>query len=334
MKEVLSYLLFFLLSWLLTGLVRRYALSTNMLDVPNSRSSHVIPTPRGGGLAFVLCFLLSEVLLSKMHLITLRQFYAVIGPCTFVAVMGFLDDRYDLPAKWRLAGHFIMAFLAVYLLAIVPALTSHHWFPMQFYVGGFCTIIYLVWLLNLFNFMDGIDGIAAAEAICICIGGALLYALHGQFALMMQPLLLASAVGGFLLWNFPPARIFMGDAGSGFLGFVIGIFSLQAALYNLHLFACWLILAAVFITDATFTLIRRALNGARLLEAHRTHAYQQAADYAGKHWPVTVGVIVINTLWLLPLAVLVQQDVLNAVSALLLAYAPLILLAKRFNAGS
>lgn len=333
MKGTLSYLLFFLLSWLLTGLVRRYALSTNMLDVPNSRSSHVIPTPRGGGLAFVVCFLLAMMVLSAIHIITMRQLYIMIGPAALVALLGFLDDRYDLPAKWRLAGHFIVAALAVYLLAGSSIITHYELTPTLFYLGGFCTVVYLVWLLNLFNFMDGIDGIAAAEAICICIGGALLYAFDGQFMLMIQPLLLASAVAGFLVWNFPPARIFMGDAGSGFLGFVIGIFSLQATLYNNNLLACWLILAAVFITDATYTLIRRALNGARVLEAHRTHAYQHAADYAGKHWPVTIGVILINTLWLFPLALLLKQGTINMISGLILAYVPLIWLANRFNAG-
>lgn len=325
--------LFFLFSWLLTGLMRRYALMTNMLDLPNSRSSHVIPTPRGGGLAFVVCFTLSLLLFMKLGLIPARECYVVASSSCLVALLGFLDDHYQLSAKWRLAGHFAIATFAVYCYNDFAAMLSSHLPWGLSYLALSCAVVYLVWSLNLFNFMDGIDGIAAAQAICVCVGGALLYALAGRYELMVEPLLLAVAAAGFLLWNFPPARIFMGDVGSGFLGFVIAMFSLQAAAYQIQLLACWLILTALFISDATFTLIRRAFYKERLFEAHRSHAYQHAADYAGKHWPVTVAVMLINLVWILPLAILVQQRSINPLIGLVLAYVPLIVLAWRFNAG-
>ena len=321
------------LSWFLTGLMRRYALRTNLLDIPNERSSHVLPTPRGGGLSFVACFLFSLIILLKQHLISNNEFYIFMGPGVIVALLGFLDDKYHLSAKWRLVGHVMMAALAVYLLSQFSAIPVFYGNIWLINAGRIAAIIYLVWLLNLFNFMDGIDGLAAAEAICICCGGAVLYFLQDNAAMMSLPLLLAVAVFGFLLWNFPPARIFMGDVGSGFLGFVIGILSLQAAMETMLLFWCWLIMLAVFITDASLTLIRRYLGGQPVFEAHRSHAYQQAVSQCGKHWPVTVSIILINLFWLFPVALLVEQKMISWIFGLLMAYLPLILLAFKFKAG-
>ena len=206
------------------------------------------------------------------------------------------------------------------------------------WLGHLLAVVYLVWLLNLYNFMDGIDGIASVEAVCVCMGGALLYALLGfassaQPAVWIMPMLLAAAVVGFLIWNFPPAKIFMGDAGSGFLGILMGIFSLQAAVIEPAFFWSWLILLGVFIVDATLTLIRRLLLGAKIYQAHRSHAYQHAALKVGRHLPVTVAVVLINICWLLPLALLVGLGQLDGGLGLVVAYLPLALLALHYHAG-
>ena len=193
--------------------------------------------------------------------------------------------------------------------------------------------VYLVWLLNLYNFMDGIDGIASVEAICVCVGGALLYVLLGKPDLALLPLMLAAAVAGFLFWNFPPARIFMGDAGSGFLGIVLGIMSIQAGWVDPALFWSWVILLGVFVVDATFTLVRRLLRGDKVYEAHRSHAYQYASRHYGRHLPVTLAVGVINLAWLLPIALLVGTGRVDGVIGVVVAYAPLVLLAIKFHAG-
>ncbi|KTC95670.1 MraY family glycosyltransferase [Legionella erythra] len=333
MIPMASYGFLLILSCASTGLVRRYALTTNLLDIPNARSSHTIPTPRGGGIAFVICFLAAIGFVLIKQRITPSMGFIFMGPGLLVAVLGFLDDRYQLPAVYRLIGHFALAVGAVLLLdnfTNLPLFSSHReWL----WTGQILAVFYLVWGLNLFNFMDGIDGLAAAETVCICIGGSLLYFLQGNRELLALPLLLAAAVGGFLIWNFPPARIFMGDAGSGFLGFSVSILSLQAAMVQERLFWCWFILAGVFFTDATLTLIRRGLRGARLLEAHRTHAYQHAVQYYGKHWPITVGVILINLFWLLPIAVMLEKGFMGIIPSLALAYLPLAALAFKFNAG-
>lgn len=178
-------------------------------------------------------------------------------------------------------------------------------------LGSVLAAFYLVWLLNLYNFMDGIDGIASVEAISVCLGGALLFLFVGEFKVAQVTLVLAAAVMGFLFWNFPSARIFMGDAGSGFLGIVLGIQSLQAAWIAPQLLWSWIILLGVFIVDATFTLLRRLIRGEKVYEAHRSHAYQFASRHYGRHLPVTLAVFAINFVWLLPFAVLVALGKLD-----------------------
>lgn len=332
-----------LLTWALTAAVRVYALSRSMLDIPNARSSHSVPTPRGGGVAIVVSFLVGLVTLVVLGAgVPLAVFWALLGAGGGIAVLGFLDDHGHIAARWRLLGHFLAALLALYLLNGLPAL-SLFGLTLDFGLFGYIlAAFYLVWLLNLYNFMDGIDGIASIEAVCVCLGGAICFWLvEGGSGLntaflspgLYLPILLAAAVLGFLLWNFPPAKIFMGDAGSGFLGIALGILSLQAAWLDASLFWCWLILLGVFIVDASVTLFRRLMRGDKVYEAHRSHAYQFASRRYGRHLPVTTAVLLINLLWLLPVAICVAAKVVDGVSGLLIAYIPLIGLAVFYRAG-
>jgi Fuc2NAc and GlcNAc transferase len=193
----------------------------------------------------------------------------------------------------------------------------------------------VVWLLNLYNFMDGIDGIAGVEAVTVALAACLLAWLAGLGVEAWWPmLLLAAGVAGFLVWNWPPARIFMGDAGSGFIGLMLGLLSIQAAQLSFELLAGWLVLLAVFVTDATLTLLRRLLRGQPLTEAHRSHAYQYAARRLGGHRSVTLAVAGINLLWLLPIAALMVTGWLATIPGLVLAYAPLVGLAWWLKAGA
>lgn len=317
-----------------TGLIRRYALKSNLIDMPNQRSSHTLPTPRGGGMAIVMVFLFSMGALFALGMLTQTQSWALVGAGAGVAMIGFLDDHRHIPAGWRLLAHFIGAGWGLYWLGGFPPLNL---FGQVIDLGGFGHIFglfYLVWLLNLYNFMDGIDGIAGIEAITVCLGGILLFLLSGNDDLWLEPALLAAATAGFLVWNFPPAKIFMGDAGSGFLGIILGLISIQAAWLNPNLFWSWLCLLGVFIVDATWTLWRRFRRGERLHEAHRSHAYQFAARRFGSHRAVTLFVGAVNLFWLLPLAISIALGILNGIFGLVLAYLPLLLTAITFNAGS
>jgi UDP-N-acetylmuramyl pentapeptide phosphotransferase/UDP-N-acetylglucosamine-1-phosphate transferase len=320
-------------SFSLTWALRRYALSRSLMDIPNARSSHSVPTPRGGGVAIVLAFTLALGMLLFAGLMSLSAFFAIAGGGAMIAVIGFMDDHGHIAARWRLLGHFAASAWLLFWIGGLPVVEiGGGTFDLGWF-GHVLAAFYLVWLLNLYNFMDGIDGIASVEAICVCLGACLLYWVSGAADLIWAPLLLAVSVVGFLFWNFPPARIFMGDAGSGFLGIVLGGLSLQAAWVSADFLWGWLILLGVFIVDATFTLFRRLLRGDKIYEAHRSHAYQFASRRFGNHLPVTVAVGAINLLWLLPIALAVTQFGLNSSLGLILAYAPLVVLAIKFHAG-
>ena len=323
-------------AWILTSVVRRYALASSMIDVPMERSSHTVPTPRGGGLAVVLSFMLGGAALVSVLEELWQPVLATAGAGAIVALIGFVDDHRDLSVRLRLLAHFGAAGCGLWLLGGVPdeLVPTDSWMFKALLNVVF--VIGLVWLLNLYNFMDGIDALASAQAICAGTGGAILALVSGQHLsspAVFLPLLLAASVAGFLPWNLPPARIFMGDVCSGFLGIVVGLLALLASHAETSLLYGWAILLAVFVTDATLTLVRRALRGERIHLPHRSHAYQHAARHLGGHGPVSIIVAGICVLWLLPLALLAVLGVLPDWLAVVTAYLPLIALALRLGAG-
>jgi Fuc2NAc and GlcNAc transferase len=316
-------------------LIRRYALNNSLLDVPNARSSHVVATPRGGGLAVVIVFL--SIMGGVSLLDSPRHITSVMGLIlsgALVAGIGFWDDHQAIPARWRFMVHFGAAAWGLYFLGGLPPIIFLGHIVDLGWAGQVLGLFYLVWLLNLYNFMDGIDGLAGIEAITVCCSGALmLWLVAPDSTVWMQPVLLAAAVLGFLVWNFPPARIFMGDAGSGFLGIMLALFSVQAAWVEPRLLWVWLILLGVFIVDATVTLCRRVVRGEKFYEAHCSHAYQYASRTLGAHRPVTLAVCAINIFWLMPVASLVALEKMDGILGLMAAYLPLLWLAYRYKAG-
>lgn len=301
--------------------------------MPNDRSSHSVPTPRGGGVSIVVAFLASLTLIFYWGLIGSGEFLSLAVAGAAVASVGFMDDHGHIAARWRLLGHFAAAaWVLVCVGGLAPVSVFGTSIDLSWLGNGFA-LLYLVWMLNLYNFMDGIDGIASVEALCVCIGVSIVYCMTGHGALMWGPLLLAMAVLGFLFWNFPPAKIFMGDAGSGFLGLILGVLSLLASWVDSDFLWIWLILLGVFIVDATVTLLRRLLQGDKVYQAHRSHAYQYASRRYGRHLPVTLAVAAINVFWLFPIALCVAVFGLDGALAVLLAYTPLVILAFRFYAG-
>ncbi|NYT64554.1 glycosyltransferase family 4 protein [Alcaligenaceae bacterium] len=322
----------FFLTLVLTAYLRRYALASSMLDIPNQRSSHSVPTPRGGGVAVVVSLVLAAGLMYWLNLLAATLSLPILVSGGVVAIVGFLDDHGHIAARWRLLAHFSAAITAVYWLGGLPPIELLG-AELPSGVGYVVAVLLLVWMLNLYNFMDGIDGIAGIQAITTCVGGAILYVVVGQPAMGELAIVLACSVAGFLVWNFPPARIFMGDAGSGFLGFVLGVFALQAGWVQSELFFSWLILLGVFVVDATLTLLVRLLRGERVYEAHRSHAYQHAALKYGSHLTVSLTVLLINILWLFPLAYLVAMQRINDLLGLSIAYMPLVFVALKFRAG-
>ena len=320
-------------SALLTWILRRYAVARSLIDIPNLRSSHTIPTPRGGGASIVVTFLLVLPFLAMAGWSDWPSVIGLLGSGLLITIVGFRDDHGSSSVLIRLLVHFIGAAWLLFWLPELPILLLFGVSLDLGWAGYILLALFLVWMLNLFNFMDGIDGLAGVEAICASLGGALLYVLVGHEVGAITPLVLAAVVSGFLCWNFPPARIFMGDVGSGFLGITLGALVLHSALYAPELFWAWLILLGVFIVDATFTLLRRMLQRAKFYEAHRTHAYQYAARRLESHRATTLAVLLINACWLLPWACSVALGYTDGLAATVMAYVPLVGLAIWLNAG-
>ncbi len=321
---------------MLTYLLRVYALKNNIIDTPNSRSSHVIPTPRGGGVAIVVSFLIGIMLFYFQGYLALLPAVGLIISGGVIALVGFWDDHGHIAARWRLLAHFSAAAFLLFCLGGFPALTISGYTIDLGLFGSVFGLLFLVWMLNLYNFMDGIDGLASAEAVTACIGAIVIYLISGNHIELDSYLilwLLASTVLGFLLWNFPPAKIFMGDAGSGFLGLIIGSLAISAGWIETKFFFCWLILLGLFIVDATWTLVRRVLGGFKVYEAHRSHGYQIASRKFKRHLPVTLLAIAINVAWLFPIALLVGLNIVNPIIALIISYIPLLYVDYKLNAG-
>ena len=322
-----------LASWALTRTFRNYAQARGMLDVPNERSSHVRPTPRGGGAAIVLVTLAALCVLSLTNVLNWRPVLGFGAAGGVVAIAGFVDDRRHLKRRWRLLSHCGGASILWLSMSPSPSIAIHDSvlsgaaaFPL--------VILYVIWLINLTNFMDGVDGLAASEAVSVALGGAVLYAMTTRPDASIVPLVFAAAVGGFLIWNRPPAQIFMGDVGSGFVGIALAAMSLQASTVSRPLLWGWLILMGVFVVDASVTLIRRVLRAERVWLAHRTHAYQHAAFRWRSHGGVTLAVICINVFWLLPIGTLVALRRIDELTGIAIAYAPLIVAVVWLGAGA
>jgi Fuc2NAc and GlcNAc transferase len=334
MAFVAHLLVILVTAFLLTALLRSYALKRNVLDLPNERSSHSIPTPRGGGVSVVLTFLGALAALYWTGDMPVQYAAALLVSGSIVALIGFLDDHGHVNARWRFVVHLTAAVLVVYSAGGLPVIRLFG-YSVDFSIWGWVlAVIAIVWILNLFNFMDGIDGIAGFEAVSAALGvWVVLTQIDAPVWLMQLHLYLACAVAGFLIWNHPPARIFMGDAGSGFIGLMLGSLTLLSSWYHPDLIWCWLIMLGVFIVDATYTLLVRLGKGQAFYQAHRSHAYQHAAQQYGSHWKVSYVVLLINLFWLFPWCWLVVENNVDGAVALTLAYLPLVYIAHNYRAG-
>jgi Fuc2NAc and GlcNAc transferase len=322
------------LAALLTGVVRRRALRHGLLDVPNERSSHSAPTPRGGGIAIVFASGLALAILGALGAVDRPLIVAILGGGIAVGIVGFIDDRRGMSAAVRLTVHVATSLFALIVFGGLPAIqfgaTIVH-FGWGGYVLGTLAV---AWVINLFNFMDGIDGIAAAEAVFIVGAGALLYGTPNAASPAANAAIVCGmACLGFLVWNWPPARIFMGDVGSGYLGYVIAVLAIASARNNPTALLAWLILGGVFFCDATATLVRRVLRRDRVHEAHRSHAYQWLARRWHSHSRVTIAAALINLCWLLPCALFAAAHPRFAAWTTGIAWAPLVLLVLFTGAG-
>lgn len=319
------------LATLSVGLIRRIAIARRMIDVPNERSSHTIPTPRGGGLGIVLVTLAGTLILGLLNLVPPNIVGAMLVG-GLVAGIGYLDDQGGLSPLQRAFIHFIAAIFGVILLGGMPQLDLGSTTLKWGWLGHLVAVVGTVWMINLYNFMDGIDGLAGSEAVFVFGIGGLLLINSGLGELALLCALLVGSCLGFLRWNWPPAKIFMGDVASGFLGYLIAIIAIASGSAGFSLWV-WLILAGVFIVDSTVTLLRRVRHGEKWYEAHRSHAYQHLTQRWRSHRRVTATVLGINLLWLAPIAVALTIDAVWSPIGVAIGLLPMVLLAYLLDAG-
>ena len=280
------YIFLFILSFILTYFIKNYAIKKSLVAEVTDRSSHTTPTPHGGGIAIAVTWFVGLSYLYYMDDID-SSLYLALMVGVIISVVSYFDDLFELSPKLRLSVQALVAFLGLYFLGGFES----------FYFGLFSienqlftnifAFFMIVWFINLYNFLDGIDGYAGSEAIFLSLAAFMLFG-GNHF------LVLAVAVLGFLVWNWHKAKIFMGDVGSTLLGYNVAIFTIYYANQESSNFWIWIILFGVFWFDATFTLFRRYLNGEKLSQAHKKHAYQRLTQSGLAHDRVVLLSILVN----------------------------------------
>jgi Fuc2NAc and GlcNAc transferase len=285
--------------------------------LPNERSFHAEPTPSIGGLAIVIPVLAYLGYVSAAGVAAAQGLLLGAG---LLAVVGLRDDLKELSSAFRFACQILAVALVLWYLALP-------WPWLALLVTG----VALLWHVNLFNFMDGIDGIAGSQCLIYCLGVLLL---AGDLAGWLGELnwLLAGASIGFLVFNWPPARIFMGDVGSGFLGLLLAVIAVEVARQEYLPLVASLILLAGFWFDASYTLCVRMISGQKFVQAHRSHLYQHLAAKKGHRW-TTLVYAAFAVVWLLPLAAFSANFPQLNVAWLALSISPMAVAAWYFQAG-
>jgi len=273
---VVLVIVVFLLSAVLTWYVSQPQSFLYILDRPNIRSLHTDPIPCGGGIAIIASLIIGFAFVYSIHAQTNYLLWISLSGL-LIASVSFIDDYRTLPFLYRLITHFIAAYLFLgqsdlwINLLILPDWTWQLPLSLQIIVS----LLFIAWMVNLYNFMDGMDGLSGGMAIIGFGSLAIWGGLANHILFMSANLTIVSAVAGFLIFNFPPARIFMGDTGASTLGFLAATFILWGSAE--HIFPLWIaaLLFSPFIVDATVTLFRRLLQGEKVWIAHKTHYYQR-----------------------------------------------------------
>lgn len=311
------YFILFVLSFVLTYFVKQIAINKSLVDIPNDRSSHTIATPHGGGIAIAVTWFIGVSYLYYINDINSSLYYALLAGI-IISIVSYLDDLYELSAKVRLATQILVALIGLYFLGGLEKIDVVVFSIENQISTNIFAILMIVWFINLYNFLDGIDGYAGSEAIFLGLAGYLLFS-ESYF------LVLVAAILGFLIWNWHKAKIFMGDVGSTLLGYNIAIFAIyhqnSSFLENEGTsILVWITLFGLFWFDATLTLYRRYKNREKLSQAHRKHAYQRLTQSGWAHNKVVVFSILVNAM-LFGLVYLISNILIAFFMSLMLLYA-------------
>ncbi len=273
----------FFLSYYITSYIRSYSLRNNVIDVPNERSSHTIPTPTGGGVAIAMSMLLSSLLFivgtGDLFLLSLGLSSGVL----IIGIVGWVDIHHEVPVMKRAILYLCTSAWAVLVFGGIDTLTFGDYSLKSVWLASSIAIVAVSWLVNLYNFMDGTDGLAAIQAITSAFCGGVFFIVSGKFEAGILCLAIIFSSSAFLIWNWAPAKIFMGDVGSCSIGFAFGILAIYGEKTAVIPVVVWLILLSIFISDASFTLFKRILAGETWYRAHNTHAYQRLVQMGISH---------------------------------------------------
>lgn len=346
MKLVLISVLAFFMSLTIIYIVKKLSNKIGLIDKPNGRSAHSQIMPSGGGVGIIIpTLLLYCIACAGQHNVSgfdLPLFFAALA----VSLIALIDDVNTVSSKWRLMAYTFICFVAVVWVQRGGELEWRYVFSLGL------MLCFLVWWTVLYNFMDGIDGLASVQLLTMCISALILYLVFNEnetklnWYLMLIVLLMASTFG-FIVFNWPPAKIFLGDVGSIFLGFVTGIIGILGWKNEIAPIWSWLIIGAVFWVDATYTLLRRIIIKEAWFHPHNTHAYQQAVKvlqhiYSQRnlnakkrrtcsHRIVSGCVGLINLLWLLPAAILAQKWENYGLIILVIAWLPIFIIVVKLS---
>ncbi len=275
---ILGFVLSAWLTWRFCDPASRF----HILDHPNERSLHARSTPRSGGLAILIAIIVSVATVSLFH--PLQELATITASVFMVAGVSFLDDRYSISPGYRIVAHTLAAAVILYggfyLQKLEVLGISWQW---SYVMGAAVSVLYTVWMINLYNFMDGMDGFAGGMAVFGFGTLAVMGWMAGHDAFFIISLIVAAASAGFLVFNFPPARIFMGDIGSSTLGLLAATLSLWGSRDGIFPFWIAVLVFSPFIADATVTLLRRLMRREKLWQAHKTHYYQKLVQAGWGH---------------------------------------------------
>ena len=300
---LLLILLAAFLSFALTGAATWYSKRRGLVDHPGERHSHTEPTPRGGGAGWVLAFFLffaAEWAIAGPRYIVFDGLAAVLGGMAVLAVLGWWDDHRDLDARLRAAVQLAVSALLVFAFARAGWVSGWAW--------GVVALLFTAWMINLYNFMDGSNGMAASQGVFVFALLAWLFGRSEDYAGLNLALLLSACCAGFLPWNLGRARVFMGDVGSLALGFAVASLLVYGVGSGAFTLPVALMVSALFLVDATLTLMRRVMRGERWYNAHRQHLYQRLIAAGWTHGRVLAVYQAINLILVVPGVVIGVSD--------------------------
>lgn len=309
-----------LFSCLIIYLIRFYSIKYNKFDVPNYRSSHTQPTPKSGGLCVVLTLLMTIIYLFLYEMVENSIAIGMLMGLSIVAITGLIDDYKDISIVKRMFTYMLSAVFSIYMIGGLTSISINNYTFHLEYLGYILSVLLVVWLINLYNFMDGTDGFAAIQTITVSLFCTYLFIATENVSYTILILCLFSSTLAFLFWNWSPAKIFMGDVGSCSIGFLFGYLAIYTEERSIISISIWLILLAPFIGDATFTLLKRMLNREKWYEAHNTHAYQKFFHSGFSHSQLAIGLFLLNVLIIWPCAYIANRHKSLEIVMIILSY--------------